>query len=382
LKFDVAIVGGGPAGLATAIAASERGLSVVVCDSRTPPIDKGCGEGLMPDAVERLRSWRVEIPATERFPISGIRYLDGGTTAEASFPGSPAWGVRRTALHSALERRARESADLRWGVRVTGLEERRLNTDAGTIEAEWIVGADGLHSRVRRWVGLERQADPQTRALNEPERHGIRRHYALQPWTDRVEVYWADGAEAYVTPVAAGELGVAILWSGPAQRFGPLLERFPELRGRLTHHPPTTRDRGASALEQLPRRVATDRVALVGDAAGYVDAITGEGLAAAFHQADALGEALAAGNLRSYRRAHRRLSRFPVGLIRVLLFAERRPALRRRLVAALAADPELFQRLLAVHAGQTPLAALPRSTLLRLATGLTRRVATDAPGRR
>ena len=110
---DLAIVGGGPAGLATAIEARLAGLSVAVLDRRRPPLDKACGEGLMPDAVSRLAALGVEVAGR---PFRGIRYLDGATAAEGTFPGPPGMGVRRTALHAALVRRAEEvGVALRWG---------------------------------------------------------------------------------------------------------------------------------------------------------------------------------------------------------------------------------------------------------------------------
>ncbi len=189
-----------------------------------------------------------------------------------------------------------------------------------------------------------------------------------------MEVYWADRCEAYVTPVSEREVGVALLWSGEKSGFDRLLERFPDLRKRLAGAPVTTRDRGAGPFDQRPRAAARGRVALVGDAAGYRDAITGEGLALAFHQAAALIDAMACGNLQHYAATVRRLVALPFGLIRVLLLAERLPVLRRRLIATLAREPVLFRRLLAVHARAVPLRSLGLGAAFRLARGLTRPV--------
>jgi len=377
LTVDVAIVGGGPAGLATAIAAADRGLSVVVCDPRESPIDKGCGEGLMPDAVAHLRGWQVRIPAGDRFPFAGIRYFDGEHRAQAEFlSGAGGWGVRRTALHRAMgERAAAAGVDFRWGTRVEGLESSatgaRLETSSGALSCRSIVGADGLHSSVRQWAGLEPRAKSSSLLGRQPPpRFGVRRHYEVAPWSPFVEVYWADHAEAYVTPVSANQIGVAILWSGSKKGFDSLIELFPELRKRLEGHEPASRDRGAGALKQRVPKAVRGSVALVGDAAGYLDAITGEGLAMAFHQAAALGAALADDDLSAYARAHRRLARFPNALIRTLLFVERRPRLRRRVIRTLTRDAELFRRLLAIHAGQAPVHRLLPGGLLRLAAGI------------
>jgi flavin-dependent dehydrogenase len=198
----------------------------------------------------------------------------------------------------------------------------------------------------------------------------MRRHHAVAPWSDLVEVYWADGCEAYVTPVSEGEVGVALLWSGFQTDFEGLLGRFPRLRRRLEGSRTVSRTRGAAVLEQRTRAVHSGPVALVGDAAGYRDAITGEGLSLAFHQAVALAAAIDAGDLGHYERAQRRLTRLPYALIRVLLELEARPRLRRRLVATLAAEPDVFARLLAIHSQQATLRSLGGRDLWRLLRGL------------
>jgi flavin-dependent dehydrogenase len=345
---DLLVVGGGPAGLATAIRARLAGLGVTVLDRARPPIDKACGEGLMPDAVARLREIGV---APRGFPFRGIRYLDGAgdqTVAEGVFPHAGGLGVRRTELHEALVRRAGEvGVDLRWGVKAEGLEADGVATDQGTFKARWIVGADGLRSRVRRWAGLEGAEAPL-------RRFGVRRHFAMAPWSDFVEVYWGPAAEVYVTPVAADQVGIACLWSGRTADFDGLLEGFPALRARLAGVPVASRDRGTGPLRQRARGVRRGNVALVGDAAGYFDAITGEGLAVAFHESAALVEALLAGGLDGYAAACRKINRLPDLMTGLVLGLERRPRLRARAIRALAAEPALFSRLLGIHARTLP----------------------------
>lgn len=393
---DLLVVGGGPAGLAAAIRARQAGLTAAVLDRSIPPIDKPCGEGIMPDGLARLAELGVVVPPAESAPFRGIRYLDGEAVAEGDFPGDgtgPAvgLGVRRTVLHRTLTERAEAvGVELRWGERATGLEPAEgglagappgVVTDAGVLRGRFLVGADGLRSRVRGWAGLEgRSAEPGTRHA----RFGVRRHYRIAPWTDRVEVHWADRCEAYVTPAGPELVGIAMLWSGDGASFGELLERFPALRRRLAGAPAASRDRGCGPLAQRPRRVARGRIALVGDASGYLDAITGEGLSLALHQAFALVETIGAidagtaprpADLAPYERAHRRLRRLPEALIRLLLVAERRPWLRRRAIRALAADPGLFERLLGLHAGTLPVSALGVSGTLRLGGRLAWRLA-------
>lgn len=360
---DLAVVGGGPAGLATAIEARRAGLSAVVLDRGPGPgIDKACGEGLMPDAAARLQAMGVRLPPGEGFPFRGIRYVDGDLVAEGTFPQAGGLGVRRLALHRALAERAAElGAELRWGVAVQCLAVDGVETARGTVRARWVAGADGLASRVRRWAGL---AGPEARE----RRFGLRRHFHLAPWTDLVEVHWGPGCEAYVTPVGRELVGVALLWSGPARGgFDELLARFPALEARLAGAPVASRDRGAGPLRRRVRGAVAGRVALVGDASGYVDAITGEGIAVALHQAAALAAALAAGDLAAYARAHRRIARLPDTMTGLMLAVERRPRLRRRAVAALAAEPALFSRLLGIHARAIPPRRLGLDGAARLA---------------
>jgi flavin-dependent dehydrogenase len=198
----------------------------------------------------------------------------------------------------------------------------------------------------------------------------VRRHFARAPWSDHVEVYWSAGCEAYVTGVGPDEVGVAMLYGGPPAAFDGMLERFPALQRRLDGAPARSRDRGAGPFHQRVRGVVRGRAALLGDAAGYLDAITGEGLALAFHQAEALVAALAAGDLRRYARAHRRIVRRAETMTRLLLVAERRPAVRRRMLRVLAADPGLFSRLLAVHSRAASPRVLGWSGALRLGLAL------------
>ena len=363
-ETEVVIVGGGPAGLATALELRYRGIDVVVVDRSQPPIDKPCGEGLMPDGVERLADLGIDVSSLDSAPLAGIRYIDSKSCAEARFRSGYGRGIRRPVLHGAMVERA-EQAGVRliWAQPVRALEEDGVSTDRGSIRADWVVGADGLHSRLRRWAGLHSRRARWRRS-------GIRRHYATTPWTDMVEVYWTNRGEAYVTPVSSGQVGIALLWSGPKADFDQQLERFPVLRSHLQGATRASTDRGAGQLEQRTRGVYRGNLALVGDAAGYRDAITGEGLSLAFHQAQALAAAIEKGDLRAYGRVVDKLTRMPFVLIRILLEVEARPRLRGRLIAALRSQPGLFERLLAVHTRRLPVTGLRISELLRLLSRL------------
>lgn len=361
---DVVIIGGGPAGLATSIELSARGLTAIVVDRASPAIDKPCGEGVMPDGVLRLAELGVEVPPAERAPFYGIRYIDGDRRAEARFQEGAGFGIRRPVLHRALHQRAEQAGvSFCWQTVVERLTNEGIETDRGEIKARWTVGADGLRSRVREWAGL---AAPSRGA----RRFGVRRHYECSPWSDLVEVYWSDGCEAYVTPVSNELVGVAILWSGSKGGIDDQLPRFPELSGRLQGMAVASRALGTGPLDQRSLAVFRNRVALVGDAAGYRDAITGEGISLALHQASALAKAIAADDLEQYQQEVQKLTMLPFALIRLLLIVERRPWLRGRLISTLHHDPALFARLLAIHARQQPARELGAGGVFRLARGL------------
>lgn len=358
-SVDVAIVGGGPVGLATAIEMSARGLGVVVLERHAADHDKACGEGIMPSgraALERLGALRF-LGADDCSPIRAIRYVqEDGRGVEAALPDPGGLGVRRTALRSALARAARERGiDLRDGCAVRAHTRDAagvtLTTDAGDIRARFLVAADGLHSPLRRALGLEGES----RGVR---RFGMRRHFALAPWAPRVEVHLSAGVEAYVTPSGENRVGVAFLWEDDAldgvPTFDALLARFPQLGERLVGAPYDSRATGAGPLRQGVLARTAHRAALVGDAAGYVDAITGEGLSLGFEQArllaevlpDALRQGATAQTLARYEQGSARAFRRYARMTDALLWTARRPRLRRVVVDRLIAMPSAFGQLL------------------------------------
>ncbi|HXX31780.1 MAG TPA: FAD-dependent oxidoreductase [Myxococcaceae bacterium] len=364
MKVEVVIAGAGPAGLAAATHAARAGLSVAVFDREELPHDKACGEGLMPPGVRALERLGARSALTDRdcAPIRGVRYVqEDGSSLEGRLPDGGGLGVRRTALAGALLARARQA-----GVSVhprTGVRRHRrtgtaiqVDTDAGVWEASVLVAADGLASPLRAAEGLDLPG-------RGPRRFGMRQHLRLRPWTDCVEVHLSERLEAYVTPAGADRVGVAFLWEDgrvPPQISWPaLVERVPLLAEHVHGADADSVARGAGPLYRRARARVRPRFVLLGDAAGYVDAITGEGLSLALVCAEALArclpEAVAHGGapsafgpyLATCRREYRRYALVAGGMLALA----RRPWLRRGALGALAGRPAAFSWLLAQAIG-------------------------------
>ena len=327
---DLLVAGGGPVGLGAALHAARAGLDVALLEPRSGAIDKACGEGLMPGAVAALAQLGVRL---DGYPITGIRYVDGSHWAQARFRAGPGLGVRRTTLHAAMSDAVAAAGVMTSPRAVRCIEDRGDHLLVDGEPTRYLVAADGLHSPVRRMLGLERPASAR-------RRYGQRWHVAVPPWTDLVEVHWAPVGEAYVTPVASDLVGVAVL-SDTRRPLEQLLAGFPGLHGRLAG-PVVSRVRGAGPLRQRATRRVAGRVLLVGDASGYVDALTGEGILLGLAQARAAVDAIASGRPRSYETAWRRLGWRHQLLTHTLLTATRHRALRERVVPAAAALPGVF----------------------------------------
>ncbi len=327
---DLLVVGGGPAGLATAIHAARAGLDVEVWEPQGPAIDKACGEGLMPGAVSALTALGVD---PEGQPLTGIRYLSPAHRAQARFRLGEGRGVRRTTLHTAL-RGAAEDAGVPLVKRAaTNATQTGSHVVVDGVPARYLVAADGLHSRMSRALHLEGRP-----AAN--RRFGLRCHVETEPWTSYVEVHWSPTCEAYVTPVSARLVGVALLTSERAS-FAQQVSAFPELLEKMTGHS-TGPVRGAGPLRRTTRCRVAGRVLLVGDASGYVDALTGEGISLALMQARAAVAAVAADRPHDYERDWQRITRRYRLMTTALVSSTRIPAVRRGIVPAAAAMPGVF----------------------------------------
>ena len=334
MKTDLAVVGGGPAGLAAAILAARGGMTVTVYEPKPGVIDKACGEGIQPAGVAALARLGVRPTGV---PFLGIFYADAVDPerfARGTFPGGHGLGVRRTTLHAAL----REAAG---GLPVRFREERI----ASMPDAGYIIGADGLSSTIAARI------NPPIRRSG---RLGLRRHYRVAPWNDRVEVYFAPGAEAYVTPVADDEVGVAFLFAKGEQgsdAFDGLLTRFPLLAARLAGHAHASKTRGAGPFDRRVRRQVRGNVLLVGDAAGYVDPLTGEGIAVGLQTAEAAIDCILRGEPEAYARRYREVTRTYFFLTRVLRAVAARRWLHAPLLRGARLLPSVFDATLGVLGG-------------------------------
>jgi menaquinone-9 beta-reductase len=360
----VCVVGGGPAGLAAAIALAREGGETTVIDCAMPPIDKSCGEGLLPDSVAALRELGVELPPSAGFPLEGIRFSDGRSSVYARFAVGKGRGVRRTVLHDLLASEARKNGvTLNWGAKHVGLQASGVLADGCRIAADLVIGADGQNSGVRMAALLGEK-------LKERRRYGFRRHYRMAPWSDCVELHWGPGCQLYITPVAADEVCVALISDSPALRLNQALSCFPEVRERLAGAAAITPEMGAVTVSRTQWRVTANRVALAGDASGSVDAITGQGLGLGFQQALALAGAFRSGRLDRYQTEHRALLKRPRFMASLLLAMAEHDGFRRRVVSALARRPELFESFVAIHVGASHPRALCSWRLLDLGLGL------------
>ena len=331
---DVVIVGGGPIGLATALELHATGVTAVVLEPREGTIDKACGEGLMPGALEALGKLGVDPTG---HPLRGIRYQDARREVTHRYRTAIGRGVRRTVLHDALRARAAEAGIETRHERIEEVSQQADAVVVGTMRARWLIGADGLHSTVREAAGLDRPARSSTRGAR---RFGLRQHFAVAPWSDLVEVTYLPAAELYVTPVDEQTVGVAVLAPRPLD-LASAIAQAPSLHERLAGAAEVSTLRGAGALRQRTRARTSGRIALVGDASGYVDALTGEGLRVGLAQAQVLAECLAAGSLADYERAWAQATRDFRVLTAGLLAAATSPA-RGLIVPTARALPRVF----------------------------------------
>ena len=391
-EIDVLVVGGGPAGMAAGISFGRAGLRTLVCERGSLPADKPCGEGVMPTGLQYLERLGVSayLDQDHTRPFSGIHYLSTtGAGASARFAEGPGQGIRRTELSRAFCERARtidalevcSRTPVTLGLRGPNGTEAWL--DGRKVTARLIVGADGFRSEVRRWAGLQ-GVTPRRR------RFAVQQHFRREPWSEYVEVHWARDAEAYVTPCGRGEVGLAVLWAAEEKKTGggrrlmeSMLSRFPRLNASLQGARPSAGARAIGPMHQVARAPVSDGVGLVGDASGYLDAITGEGISLALAQVQALYDSVGpwmlsndrvptARELQGYSRRISGMVRQHRLITRLVLFLSRNPRLAERAIKGLGRQPELFRWLLSANMGAVSATSIPKLEMMRLATALVR----------
>lgn len=393
------IVGGGLAGSTCALRLARQGARVALVEKSAFPRDKPCGEGLLPHGVDRLKALGLgeilEKASAQRF--RGILYRAHGLEAPGDFKdGAFGRGVRRSILDAEVQRAALASGDvelIRARVEDVSQTEDRVTArfapqkGAGptAISGRVLIGADGPKSRTRHAIGLDQ--GPPKRA-----RYAIRRHFALKagtPMPERVEVNVCDGYELYLTPATEGTVGLAALCEHDVMRGGSgdkgerldtLISNAPApLRDRLAGATPASAPLACGPLRVRTKGVFAGRAVLVGDAAGYVDALTGEGMSLALATGELASTAVAdvlAGEspaiaFKRYARARSSVFRDHAVLTLGLLFLARHPFLVRRAITRLAAEPALFTRLLEVNNGTKSLLSVSPLDFLKLGIGKT-----------
>lgn len=333
--------------MAAAIHGALAGLRVLVFDNAGIDFDKPCGEGLMPLALKRLGMLGVIIP--ESYPLTGIHYLLPGKgemkRIEATFvEGHCGIGVRRKVLRRAMWERA-----LALGVEIqeeTVRSVMNLNHGIRVNErtSDYLVVAEGLHSQTTRKLNL-------LRPRSKKNRFGVRQHFQVRPWSNFVEVWWGDFFEIYVTPVAPEVINIALLSERPIS-LKQALDAFPILKEKLATVSTLDKIAGAGPLLHRTSKKRQGRILLAGDAAGFIDAMTGEGNTLALGSGMAASQAILDKRLWMYNlRWWHIVWRYWV-LTRVAAGIAVRPWLRLRSLSMLERAPVLLKwglRFLAAH---------------------------------
>ncbi len=311
---DLLIVGAGPAGAMTALQAAKArpDLGIMLTDALPETRHKPCGEFLSPDGLRILAQVGLEetVMASGAHPLTGLSLVSAQGEMSSDYhpmlghvPHRPfGIGVRREIFDRVLQDAAGKVADLRRGTRIVALERQSdgwlatLREEAGErqMHARLLVGADGRQSLVRRRTGLDLPAGRQRFAL-------VCRATGI-PHGTHGEMHLGPLGQVGVAPLGGGEVNLNLLLSEPGRRL--LQQRSPSalmraaLRGTASLRPRTSHARlgeilSTGSLPQKSRSVIDDGLVLVGDAAGFCDPFTGEGMCFALQGAEALGATIA-----------------------------------------------------------------------------------------
>jgi geranylgeranyl reductase family protein len=379
---DVIVVGGGPAGAATACFLRQRGLDVVLLEAARFPRDKICGESISPRAwplLERMgAAGRVRELAPH--PVRGMRLTSPeGTSFEGRYPAedAPGMAVRRLALDPVLLDRARAlGAEVHEATSVTGLLRRQGAVagvearDAAGRRRSWgarmVVGADGRHSVVASRL-LLRRLHPRLR------RFAVRGYWeGVEGLAEMGEMHVGGGGYCGIAPLSPTRANVAFVL--PAGEMGPaggdlegfyreaLARRWPRLFERLEGARLMETPRAIGPLAVEVESVCAAGALLVGDAAGFYDPFTGEGVTLALCTAEmaasAIERALRGAGRRDgvagYERERQDATRDKFRFNKALQVAVGWPGLADRMARRLARRPDLADRLVGIAGDFVP----------------------------
>jgi len=385
----VAIVGGGPAGLLSAILLARKGFQVEIFDKGEWPIDKVCGEGLMPIGVNLLEKYDLLkfIDKNKARNFKGITYINNdGKRASGHFIGRSGKVIRRLALSQGLYDAAKLESNIKLNSKTEFLsyEENDFNVNlkVKTIEDQqvvslsgfdYLIGADGLKSKVRSISDLQGQ-----RFKIQPNRMGARVHVEMEPWDENVQVWWQDGIECYVAPSSNNCVEFNFGWDHdvikPQRIPGKNLEEglfsfFPNLREKALGFKRVSQMRSWGPLPHKALHLQKGRVALIGDAAFFYDQITGEGISLAFVQAEILAKTIKDWNTIEGRETFLyeidKVANHYFQVTALAMFFTRHPKLRSLMIWLLGRSPELFSHLLHTNMGEYSLYKIPMKYILK-----------------
>lgn len=355
MKADVLVLGGGPAGGLTALLFARAGHSVVLCESYAALPERVCGMYLCPAGVALLERLGLhdKLASDARHLRGMVMVAPNLQRLETFFPQGenlPDHGLAlmRPQLDNTLLDLARAAGvQVCMGARPTSIERRSGGwcatlPNGERLEARLLVGADGRKSSTARLLSLTLPVKRSRAAV-----HIDRPTLMSAPPLGQMHVF-DDGAYAGLNPIAPGLMNVSMVCDPEALRAVPVVEfinehiaRSPHLSALVEPLPADARPGVTFPTNARVRSAATHDAALVGDASGYIDPLTGEGIYAALWTAEALVNSASQGwsdlpaALARYARHRAQRQRSKAVLCELFQYVIRRPALANSILGLL-----------------------------------------------